>query len=235
MVLNQNISLLNNIIMENYRLNSDYINNFIKYTKKEKSNSRKWFELIYCILAGTQIKTTIVQKTFNNLIDNYYDMLRLENITESPLNLIYISNCLRNSGYRFHKTKALVILNAAEFFKKENNDINNFLKKYDEYHKIRNELIQIKGIGRKIISHWLRNIGFDIPIIDIHIKNLLIRFKIIQKPLRNYLEYEKLLIELAGILNRNLIFVDLNLWQFGKDFCGNKNCKNCPFKRTCTQ
>lgn len=75
----------------------------------------------------------------------------------------------------------------------------------------------IKGLGMKEASHFLRNIGFlDLAIIDFHIVDLLVKHGLIKKPKtltrKRYVEIEKVLRELAGKLNMNLAELDLYLW-----------------------
>jgi len=75
----------------------------------------------------------------------------------------------------------------------------------------------IKGIGYKEASHFLRNIGFtDLAIIDFHIIDLLTRLELIQKPKnlgkKKYLEIEKLLRNASIKLNMNLAELDLYMW-----------------------
>ena len=50
----------------NYTLNKYHneITKTISYLKENKSPTRKWFEFIYCILAGTQVRTKIVKKSY---------------------------------------------------------------------------------------------------------------------------------------------------------------------------
>ncbi|MHA1381997.1 MAG: hypothetical protein ACTSRG_26800, partial [Candidatus Helarchaeota archaeon] len=50
--------------------NSEEIKFYIHFFNKEMNSSRKWFELIFCILAGTQVKSYVVKKAFNLLINN---------------------------------------------------------------------------------------------------------------------------------------------------------------------
>ena len=75
----------------------------------------------------------------------------------------------------------------------------------------------IKGIGYKEASHFLRNIGFDdYAIIDFHIIDILTRYKIIEKPKylskKKYLEIEEILRKIAKQTNLTLAELDLYLW-----------------------
>lgn len=75
----------------------------------------------------------------------------------------------------------------------------------------------IKGLGMKEASHFLRNIGFiNLAIIDFHIIDLLVRNKLIRRPKTlnktSYLKIEKILEKLAKQTMLNLAQLDLYLW-----------------------
>jgi N-glycosylase/DNA lyase len=75
----------------------------------------------------------------------------------------------------------------------------------------------IKGIGPKEASHFLRNIGYtNFAILDFHIIDILIRNGLFEKrkPLtkREYLEIEAILKKIARKVNLNLAELDLYLW-----------------------
>jgi len=75
----------------------------------------------------------------------------------------------------------------------------------------------IKGLGYKEASHFLRNIGFDdYAIIDFHILDLLERYRLIKKPktltTKQYRKIEHVLQKLATKTNLTLAELDLYLW-----------------------
>ena len=76
----------------------------------------------------------------------------------------------------------------------------------------------ITGLGMKEASHFLRNVGyFDLAIIDKHILTHMEEQGIIgERPKtltrRRYLEYEEILIRVAGMLGMSLGMMDLYLW-----------------------
>lgn len=84
--------------------------------------------------------------------------------------------------------------------------------------KAREWLIKnVKGLGWKEASHFLRNIGFqDLAIIDFHIVDLLVREGLIERPKtltrKKYLEIEGLLRSMAEKLDMSLGELDLYLW-----------------------
>lgn len=112
--------------------------------------------------------------------------------------------------YRFHTIRAGYICNARENFPKINLDAPS--------REIREQLVEnIKGIGMKEASHFLRNIGkTDVAIIDFHIIDILAKHGLIDKPKtltkKKYLEIENVLKELADKTRLNLAELDLYLW-----------------------
>jgi len=75
----------------------------------------------------------------------------------------------------------------------------------------------IKGLGHKEASHFLRNVGCDdCAIIDFHIIDILVKHKLIKKPKtlnkKRYLEIEKILKKLADASGLTLAELDFYLW-----------------------
>ena len=82
----------------------------------------------------------------------------------------------------------------------------------------------IKGLGMKEASHFLRNIGYkNVAIIDFHILDLLARYGLIEKPKtmtpKKYIEIENELKKISEKTGINLGELDLYLWykETGKD------------------
>jgi len=146
-------------------------------------------ELVFCILtAGTSADLGL--RTISHLGDIIFTGSQEE-----------IQKKLKEV-YRFHTLRA-----------KEN------FRKLDISSKnIRNDLVDnIKGIGMKEASHFLRNVGFDdFAIIDFHIIDLLVKNNLIEKPKtltkKKYLEIENVLRKLANKVNLSLGELDLYLW-----------------------
>lgn len=152
-------------------------------------------ELCFCILtAGTSAELGI--KTINHLGDTIFK--GNEKDIQKKLKEVY----------RFHTLRAGYIHKARESFKKL--DIN--------HPEIRNHLVKnIKGLGMKESSHFLRNVGFkDYAIVDFHIADILAEHNLIEKPKtmtpKKYLEIENTLRELAKATNTSLGELDLYLW-----------------------
>lgn len=121
---------------------------------------------------------------------------------------------LRLNGYRFPNIRAKYIVQAREL----QGELKSNIKTYKDLHKLREWIVKnIKGLGYKEASHFLRNIGFtDYAIIDFHILDLLAKFNLIEKPKTltktKYLEIEELLEKIAEGLNLNLAELDLYMW-----------------------
>ncbi len=121
---------------------------------------------------------------------------------------------LKVLGHRFPNMRAKFIVEA----RKHKKDLIKLLKKNVDDTSVRLWLADnVKGLGYKESSHFLRNIGRDnCAIIDFHIIDILVDNKII-KPYKTlsksaYLEIENVLYILAEKLNLTLAELDLYLW-----------------------
>lgn len=236
-MLTENYINLQELLQFSTQLHKNQINSIIDHLKEEKSNYERWCELLYSILVGTQIKTDRAKFCYEQLLDEYFDLLDpiflKESRDYSSLREL-IENSLKVNGYRFYKSKSEVIYNAILFFKDYSFDIGTFIAQYSDYKLIRKELMKIAGIGYKIASHWLRNMGFYIPVIDLHIKNLLFKFNIINDNNISYRAYEKIQNRIIQELEIDNISFDLALWYYGKNYCSSTlRCSKCKFNLIC--
>jgi len=139
-----------------------------------------------------------------------------EKINDGFLTLdeLELAKKLKQLGYRFPNVRARYIIEARQKIK----ELDELLKTEKDAKKIRAWLVKnIKGLGLKESSHFLRNIGFfDVAIIDFHIIDLLVRIGLIHKPKSltkaKYLEIEALLRELSEKVSLTLGELDLFLW-----------------------
>lgn len=121
---------------------------------------------------------------------------------------------LRTLGYRFPNVRSEYIAEARRY----KDSLKEITASFNDENERRKWLIEnIKGIGPKEASHFLRNIGYtDFAILDFHIINVLSRYGLIEKPKaltqRRYLEIEELLRRIAGEADLNLAELDLYLW-----------------------
>ena len=125
-----------------------------------------------------------------------------------------LSNKLKMYGYRFPNIRAEYIVKA----RKNKEELKKKLRTSTNLKELREWIVKnIKGLGHKEASHFLRNIGYNgYAIIDFHIIDLLTKFNIITKPKtltkRRYIEIEEILGEIAEELNLNLGELDLFMW-----------------------
>ena len=195
-----------------------------------------WKEMLYCILAGTQVSTDIVRKTYFGLIESIPEALDFKAVKKSPIEMQQkIALTLKKRGYRFYETKSNTMINAANYFEEVVKTAENF--RDADHVDLRRSLIKnVKGIGNKISSHWLRNIGFQLPIIDIHVRRVLSCAGLIDdKYAKNQIsdsEYwflERKMIEISDQMNIDVAKLDFVLWIHGREYCVNKDCRICPF------
>lgn len=167
----------------------------------------EWFsELCFCILtANAKFKTA----------SEVQAALGTEGCRSCSLKELV--SCIRHHKHRFHNMKAKYIVEARR---------HEGLKKTITYiaaeqgtSAAREWLVHnVKGIGMKEASHFLRNVGYtDISILDRHILNLMKEHSIIRKvpkPLSKkvYLEIEREFFRLAKSLSINPAELDLILW-----------------------
>ena len=175
----------------------------IKEFKKIKQRSKHeiFKELCFCILTANfnAEKTIKIQKIID---DGFLVLLEAE-----------LAKKLKGLGHRYPNARAKYIVEARRY----KDSLKTIIKQFNET-ELRDLLIKnIKGIGCKETSHFLRNIGYkNSAIIDFHIIDLLVRYKIIKRPKTltktKYLEIENKLKEIAKKTNLNLAELDLYLW-----------------------
>jgi N-glycosylase/DNA lyase len=159
----------------------------------KKTNKELFKELCFCILTAnfSAERGIEIQKRLGN------DFLRLQRAK--------LAKRLKAVGYRFPNTRAGYIAEARKY--------RNSLKGKSREWLVKN----IKGLGYKEASHFLRNTGCaDCAIIDFHIIDLLVRQGLIEKPKtitkKKYLEIEDVLKKIAGESKLNLAQLDLYMW-----------------------
>ncbi len=115
---------------------------------------------------------------------------------------------LRRLGYRFPKLRSSFIVKARDYE----------FKRFKNGFEFREDLVKnVKGLGYKESSHFLRNTGYkDVAIIDFHIVDLLVKHSIIENPRtltkKKYLDIEDILRKISKKLDLNLAELDLYLW-----------------------
>lgn len=181
------------------KLKNSKVRNLVDLRINQFKNSKNYFsELCFCLMtANFQAEKSI---KIQNEIGNGF----------SSFSKSQLSNKLKQLGHRFPNARANYIFEA----RKHKNNLKKILRSKDP----RQWLVEnIKGLGYKEASHFLRNIGFEnYAIIDFHIIDLLEKNDLIQKPKtlskNKYLEIENLLKQIAKKSNLNLAELDLYLW-----------------------
>jgi len=121
---------------------------------------------------------------------------------------------LRSLGHRYPRARARYIVEARRYAYV----LGELIVKLGSGSAVRKWLVEnIRGVGYKEASHFLRNIGFtDLAIVDFHIVNLLTRYGLIKHPKtltkKRYLEIEQLLRRIAERLGLTLAELDIYLW-----------------------
>jgi endonuclease-3 related protein len=164
-----------------------------------------------------------VEKAIKNLKDN--NLLNFTNILNSNLELLKV--CIKPSG--FYQSKAIVLKNISSFF-----NINK-IKEFEEtqkVEKIRNQLLDIKGIGPETADSILLY-GFDKKkfVVDAYTRRIIERIgykettydeiqKLFEKTIKGEVKLYK---------NYHAVIV-----QHGKEVCRKKPlCNKCVIKEFC--
>lgn len=169
--------------------------------------SRQWFsELCFCLLtANSRAETALkVQQTLG--AEGFCKA------TEAK-----VRKCIKDAGHRFHNNKARFIVEARKHF-----DVKQVVTKLveKEGEKATREWLvkNVKGLGYKEASHFLRNVGYrNLAILDRHILNLLLHNGFVkEKPeslsKKKYLEIEKKFQAIAKQLKMPAAELDLFMW-----------------------
>lgn len=178
--------------------NNKVLRTKISLKLREFKNCQDWFsELCYCIMTANSKAESAMQ---------LQKQINFRNISQEQLRLAL------KGKVRFHGNKASYILQARHY-----QDIKTIINGKDTL-SARQWLIEnIKGLGMKEASHFLRNVGYtNVAILDRHILSVLKEYGLVKinPPLthRNYLYIEEKLREIAKLSNLNLAELDLYLW-----------------------
>ncbi|MFH1254125.1 MAG: N-glycosylase/DNA lyase [bacterium] len=171
-----------------------------EFKQINKLDTKYWFsELCFCILTANSKAETAI------------------NIQQEvgPQGFIYLpqqelAQIIRDNKHRFHNNKAKFIVQAREF-----TDIKNKIKSLSEPQAREFIVKNIKGLGYKEASHFLRNVGYDdVAIIDRHILRFMHQQNLISSipkhiTIKFYLDCEQILSKFEIKLSR----LDLIIWE----------------------
>jgi len=129
-----------------------------------------------------------------------------------------IKNLLKGN-HRFYNARARYIVHTRNYLKKicglNLKKLLNSFKSSLERRKFFAETKDIKGIGYKEASHFLRNIGYsDYAILDKHILDCLKELKIITEKDKNYIEIEQKMKIFSKKIKIDMDELDLTLWSY---------------------
>jgi N-glycosylase/DNA lyase len=193
-----------------YRDKKEEIQHRLKEFKRtlNKSDEDIFTELCFCICTP-QSKAMTCWKTVLSL---------LRTGTISRGNVSEIRSCLK--PVRFYRRKAEYIVGARKLFSINGQlKIKSKLKTFSDAIEAREWLVDnVRGLGMKEASHFLRNIGlgFDIAILDRHILNSLTDFGVIHEKntltKQRYLKIERKMKAFSKKIDIPLAELDLLFW-----------------------
>lgn len=186
------------------------IKNRVKEFKElHRQGNGEWFdELCFCILTANSSAEKGIEIQDYMKERNGFKKYQEEKISE----------VLEDMGYRFYNRRAEYIALAREH-KKDLKDKLTSLK--DSFEKREWLVDNVKGIGYKEGSHFLRNVGhLDLSILDRHILRRLEKHSLIEIPKtltrKRYLNIEKKFFELSEEVEIPPGELDLYLWYMEK-------------------
>jgi N-glycosylase/DNA lyase len=205
---------MNNLIKEVNELKKSGIRRIVDERLKEFQNlnnlgNEDWFsELCFCLLtANSKARTAL----------NIQKQLGFEGF--SKYSQKDLSTCILVNKHRFHNNKAKFIVDARKHLDIRDEIIKVIKENENGEVNAREWLVKnIKGLGYKESSHFLRNVGYtNLAILDRHILNLMIENNYLkEKPKslnkNNYLEIETIFNKIADELKMSSAELDLYMW-----------------------
>ena len=181
-----------------------YSNNKMTLQKvNKKDNDRLFEELVFCLLtANTSAEMSM------KAVDSIRELLIKGSLQD-------IQQRLKQVGYRFPNKRAEYIIDTRE----KKFDIKNLIESYDKKELREFFVNNVKGLGYKEASHFLRNIGiFGLAILDKHVLKSLLEFGVIKELPKSmnktkYLEIEQKYFEFSNQIKINADELDLLLWS----------------------
>ncbi len=180
---------------------------FEEFKRNGKNRKKAFKELLFCLLTP-QSKAEVCWNTVKKIEKNG---LLFEAKEKDLIPLL--------KGVRFRKNKAHYIVLAQKMFVKNGKIDMSFLKFGNEF-EIRDWLVKnVKGMGYKEASHFLRNIGRgeNIAILDRHILKCLEEYKVIDEipkslSKKKYIEIESKMRDFSEKIGIPLHHLDLVFW-----------------------
>jgi len=168
----------------------------------EKGDNEWFSELCFCLLTANSRATSAIR------IQNQIGARGFLNSSKEN-----IAQTIKMNKHRFHNNKAKYIVGAREF-----KEIKKILKNKEDFEAREFIVKNVKGLGMKESSHFLRNVGKkNLAILDRHILNLLFEEGyLLEKPNvltpRIYKKIEETFNRIAEKLKMSSAELDLYMW-----------------------
>lgn len=191
---------MNDLVLKIEELKKE-INPLVDKRIKELEENNDWFsELCFCLLTANYSAEGGIK--IQNSVSDFSKHSKQE-----------LEDILTKLGHRFPKARAGYL-----YLAKQHKNKLEKLKKMENSNERREWLVKnVKGLGYKESSHFLRNVGYlDVAIIDRHILAVLHDYGLIKIPKtitkKTYLKIEELLRTLALRTNTEIGELDFYLW-----------------------
>ncbi|MBN1384672.1 MAG: N-glycosylase/DNA lyase [Elusimicrobia bacterium] len=189
-----------------YKKKKTEIKKRLKEFKSPKTNKKIFEELCFCILTANA-SARMGLRSISAIKDKIITGDNLE-----------IRSFLKGN-HRFYKVRPKYIVHTRKYLKKTCGlNIKKLLKQFKSPLARRQffaETKDIKGIGYKEASHFLRNIGYSgYAILDKHILSCLKELKVITHKDKDYLEVEKKMKKFSGKIKIDMDELDLLMWSY---------------------
>ncbi|KXB06857.1 N-glycosylase [candidate division MSBL1 archaeon SCGC-AAA382C18] len=176
-----------------------------EFEKVGGEGNNRWFsELCFCILTANSTAKLGIEIQ-NDLGFEGFANLPVSELTEK----------LQEAGHRFYRTRGEYIVEAREY----SDSIKDIVKEFSDSREARKWVVDnVKGIGFKEGSHFLRNIGYrDLMILDRHVLRVADRWGVIDEipntlTKKRYLSIEKEIEKLSNRMGLPLGEIDLYIW-----------------------
>jgi N-glycosylase/DNA lyase len=183
--------------------------NEFKQVWSDGSDYDIYCELVFCLFTP-QSKAKVCAEAVNMLQENELILKGTEERLGEVLNTV-----------RFRYTKAKNLVESRKhFIENDKVGIKEFINSFDSPLEIRQWLVNnVRGMGYKEASHFLRNIGMGehLAILDRHILKNLVRLGVLDDlpksmNAKKYLEIEQMLLEYSDKINIPADHLDILLW-----------------------
>jgi N-glycosylase/DNA lyase len=200
------------VLKREYKTKRAEIKKRLKDFSKTKNKEDIFYELCFCLLTpqSNAFKCDDAIKELKKI--DFYN----KNINKNKIKKIL------NDKTRFYKNKSNYLINSKSQIEIINKKINQLKINKKNNNEIRDYLIKnVKGLGLKEASHFLRNIGYrNFAILDRHILKNLFKLKVISEIPKSlnknqYLEIEKKFYDFSKKININMDELDLLFWSIG--------------------